>query len=421
VRAAYETDNCPHWLLGILTGFAGPIIGLTGLDSCGIYLSGQSSGGKTLAQKLAVSVWTSPQLGAGLLQTMRTTENALEGLAKASNGTVLALDEIAHADGKAVGRILYSIASGVGKARATRDAKLADRNTWSTFAVLSGETSLESKVAADGGTWLAGMAVRFPDIDVTGLNRSVPAEVLRAINAIHSNFGHAGPAFVAGLVAEKFHSLPDTLRESVLQAACKIAGQLSDGAFQRAAIPLAVLQVAGTLAKHFKILPQSAPVASAIAWAWEQFTLSLDSLVLSPTEKLLGNMRRFIAQGWDVTIKDIRSNAPEQDVVFAAGREKTWRQDNREASGWYDDDTVYLPVVEARKAAGPEVTGQFLSQTLASADALSRRHDHRRVAIRQVPLIGKIDAYALRRSEFGRPRETNGSSLMQAGQASTAR
>ena len=114
IAAAVGARDCPHWVIGTLAGFAGPIVALTNLDTSGINLSGLSSAGKSMAQKMGVSGWSSPKLGEGLFQSMRTTENALESLAQSSNGTILALDEMGHADGKSIGRMIYSIASGVG-------------------------------------------------------------------------------------------------------------------------------------------------------------------------------------------------------------------------------------------------------------------------------------------------------------------
>jgi phage/plasmid primase-like uncharacterized protein len=40
VAAAVLAANCPHWILGAAAGFAGPILALIGLDTCGINLSG---------------------------------------------------------------------------------------------------------------------------------------------------------------------------------------------------------------------------------------------------------------------------------------------------------------------------------------------------------------------------------------------
>ena len=68
--------------------------------------------------------------------------------------------------------MIYTIAGGTGKRRMNADATIRDGYAWSTFAVLSGECSLEEKVRSDGGAWLAGMAVRIVDVDVSEVNRT---------------------------------------------------------------------------------------------------------------------------------------------------------------------------------------------------------------------------------------------------------
>jgi hypothetical protein len=142
ITAATRTDiGCPHWTLGTAAAFVGAVLAVVGLDTCGINLSGLSTSGKTLAQRLAVSAWSSPAVGRGLLQSLRTTENAAESLAQGASGTLLALDEMAHVDGRAIGRLIYSIAGGQSKARLTSDATLKPRYSWSTFALLSGESA----------------------------------------------------------------------------------------------------------------------------------------------------------------------------------------------------------------------------------------------------------------------------------------
>src|SRR5829696_1488202 len=176
-----------------MAGFAGVLVGLANTDCCGIFISGLTSTGKTTAQKLAVSAWSRPKADDGsLLQSARTTTNAAEVLAANANGTVLALDEAAHMGGKEMGRLIYSIAGGRGKARLNSDADIKGSRGWSTFALLSGETSLSEKIRSDGETWTPGMAVRFCDIDVTGANNQVSATALAAIAEIDNHYGHAG-------------------------------------------------------------------------------------------------------------------------------------------------------------------------------------------------------------------------------------
>jgi hypothetical protein len=118
--------------------------------------------------------------------------------------------------------MIYSIVSGVGKARLTAQAALRGRSLWQTFVILSSACGLEAKVRSDGGFWLAGMACRLADVDVTGVNRTVPRETF-AIAGIEKHFGHAGPAFVQGLTREGHHQTPEHLRHEIHRAARLLA------------------------------------------------------------------------------------------------------------------------------------------------------------------------------------------------------
>lgn len=392
VAAAADVKGCPHFLLGVLCGFAGVVQSLAGLDSCGINLSGLSSSGKTTAQRLAVSAWTSPSIGAGLLQSMRSTENAVEVFAQGASGTVLALDELAHADGRAIARLIYAIAGGQGKARLTAGAILKQRYAWSTYAVLSSECSLEEKVRADGASWIAGMAVRIVDVDVTDVDRNVRSDLMRGIAGVEKNHGHAGPAFVTKLIEGKRHQAPDALREAVTEAARKIAGQKADAARLRAATCLALPLVAGRLAQDFDLLPWSLDLEGAIQWSWERFTRSSDAEALAPDEQAVANIRAWIAERWDVTIKSVDTGADGFDRKL----------NNREAVAWYDETAIYLPVQRIREASGETLKAQQIVKALTDRDLLAKRHDGKRASVRWVPQVGRIDAYALKRQELGR-------------------
>src|SRR6266446_6747831 len=248
VRAAVTAENCPHWTLSGAAGFAGVLVDLIKFDTCGLNESGDSSLGKTTGQQMAVSAWSSPKPSEqGLLKTMRTTENSVEAHARDSSGTILALDETAHADGKVLGRVLYSLAGDVGKSRMRPDSSLRRSYTWSTFVLMSGEKSLEQKIRDDGGQWTGGMAARFPDVDVTGVNPRVAPETIDALKQIFTHYGHAGPAFVRALVANGLHRDPDPLKERILAVARTLAGAAATSAKVRAAIPFAVVAIAGNL------------------------------------------------------------------------------------------------------------------------------------------------------------------------------
>jgi hypothetical protein len=371
-----------------LAGFAGPIVALTGLDTSGIHLSGLSTSGKTTAQRLAVSAWSNPDIRRpGLSQSARATDNAIEALAQRATATVLSLDELAHIGGKAAAKVIYTIAGSVGKRRMTADAAVRDSYTWATFAVLSGECSLEEKIRSDGGEWLAGMAVRIVDIDVTGVNRQVDAATLRDINEIDFHYGHAGPCFVRQLIANGLHRQPAALRDRVLKAARTLAGGNADSATVRAAIPLAQLRVAGELAKNFDLIPGTTAVMEAVLWGWTRFRQSSDAAVLDPETQAIARLRTWIAERWEVTIKSVHD---------ADGK------NNREAVAWFDETSVYIPKDTLREAAGGALRGSEVASILARRGLLAKRTETDRLYVRFVPKVGRVEAYALSRSQFGR-------------------
>ena len=388
VRVAVTAENCPHWTLSAAAEIAGVLVDLTRCETCGLNYSGNTSLGKTTGQQIAVSAWSSPkQSDGGLLKSMRSTENAVEVLARDSSGTILALDEMAHADGKVIDRMIYSLAGDVGKARLRPDSALRRSYTWSTFALVSGEKSLEQKIRDDGGQWTGGMAVRFPDVDVTGVNPSVAPDTINAVKQILVHYGHAGPAFVRALVANGLHREPDLLNERVKAMARTLAGAGADSAKVRAATPFAFLAISSALAQQFGILPIEADVGGAIRWAWARFSGFADALALDPDRQALINIRQYVAERFDVTIKNVNAGSG---------------TNNREAVAWYDDDAVYLPTNKIAEAAGGALKEQRIAAVLDKGGYLSRRGDKSRVAVRWVPKIGRVACYALRRSEFGR-------------------
>jgi hypothetical protein len=158
-------------------------------------------------------------------------------------------------------------------------------------------------------------------------------------------------------------------------------------------LPFGILLVAGEVAKAFDILPASTPVGEAVRWAWLRFTGSSDALALDPAEQAIGNLRQWIAERWGSSIREVEIATGVRDVV-----------------AWYDKDTVYLPTKRIREAAGGVLKEQHIVRILSERGLLIRRHDAKRIALRTVPHVGKVDVYALRRNELGR-HETSDAGL----------
>ena len=390
IAAAAEVQRCQHWTLGIAAGFAAPILALCGLDTCGINLSGTTSGGKTTAQRLAVSPWSRAALDQrdSLLQSARATANGVEGMAARASGTVLALDELGHVGGKELGRIIYSLASGVGKARMTADAQLRASHTWSTFVVLSAEKSLEEKVRGDGGEWYGGMAARIPDVDITGVDRAVDQAVMARIQAVDQHYGHAGPAFVHEIVARGMHRRAEEIRQGINQTAVTLAGPDADAAMRRAALPFAILMLAGRMAREFGILPRSVEIEGAVRWAWGRFGDSTDAEALDPETLAISRLRTWIAERWDSSI--IANDLARED-----------RRAPRDVLGWYNDKAVFLPASRIVEAAGGTMKESEIGKALSTRGMLYQTKGERHFSVAYVPKIGGVKAYALRRCEFG--------------------
>jgi len=397
IATAVGVAGCEHWQLGLLCAFAGPLIALCGLDSCGINFSGRTSAGKTTAQRIAVSAWSraASHESDSLLKSARTTANAVERIAESASSTVLALDELSHLDSKQLRSLIYMLAGGSGKHRMNSDSEARKPISWSTFALLSAENSIFEQVTKDGGQFSPGMAVRFLDIDVTGVNRNVPSDVMRAIETgLDSHFGWGGEAFVAGVIERGIHRDPGTLRAGIMEIASAIAGPDADSSLRRAAVPFAILQMAGEIAQACELIPGSMSVANVIAWGLERFKSSQERATLDPATFAIDQLRTWVAERWDTSIRATNCELNHRDSV-----------------GWYDKDAVYITKSRLSEAAGGGLKEIEVARHLDNLGFIAKRKDSDHRFVAYVPSVGKVPAYALRRGEFGRERSGTNSYL----------
>jgi len=114
------------------------------------------------------------------------------------------------------------------------------------------------------------------------------------------------------------HLQASALRDRILKAAEVIAAS-PDGATVRAAIPFALLLVAGEMAVRFELITAGTPVKEAVQWAWERFKRSSDAAALDPDAQTIANIHRWIAERWDVTLRSgSRSRSGSRGGVLAA-------------------------------------------------------------------------------------------------------
>jgi hypothetical protein len=313
---AVSVPNCQHWVLGVAAGFAGVIVDLTGLDTCGATMSGKTSAGKTTAQRLAASAFSNPEAGGeGLFQSARTTANGIESTASRANGTVLILDELSHVPGRELGKMIYTISGNIGRTRLSADAMPKPRYQWRTFALLSAERSVAEIIRSDGGNLAPGMAVRIIDIDVTGVDRRVPAAIIDEIKRVKDSYGHAGPAFVRALHESGVTADVHSLRQKIYEVARTLVGGQSDSSVERAALPLAVLRVAGHLAREFSLLPPETNIDGAIEWAWKNFRGSAECQSLDTDSMVVQNIQSWLLKHWGSSIHNIYDDSSVREIL----------------------------------------------------------------------------------------------------------
>ncbi len=150
-------------MLGASLSFAAPLLEPAGAESGGVHFHGESSIGKTTAARIAASVFgvPDPQEENSYVQTWRSTDNGLEGVAAAHCDLPLVFDEIGQADARKFGETIYMLANGQEKIRAKRGGGVRRRASWRTLFLSTGERTGAEIIESGGGQAKAGQEIRI--------------------------------------------------------------------------------------------------------------------------------------------------------------------------------------------------------------------------------------------------------------------
>jgi hypothetical protein len=348
-EALSYADSNFYWPLGLISGFAGPLLGILEWPPCGFSLSGMTSKGKTLAQLMGAVAWGSPEPGRGVLFTANTTGNAMEDLAVRGTDAFLGLDEIGSmSDKRALGSILFAMSTGRAKSRKSGPGRgLTEGDNFRPFVILSSEQGLRNEISGAGDKYRGGLAVRFPEIDVSeGTN--IGAKKLAKLEAFKANYGHAGPLFVRYLIESGIAADRAKLEKEVSEIASKLA-EGAGAAMTRAARVFAVAQRAGELAADAALLGDPAlakkAIKTAVKKAWDVFTASDEAGAATGGEALLDGLRSFLFGERNRRIIAIGNLTEVSDGhVNARG----------DVLGWEDSAVIYL---DSSKIKDPSVLG----------------------------------------------------------------
>lgn len=266
-------DGNPLLIVGLCQAFTGPLLAPLDIEGGGLHFRGPSSRGKTTILRAAVSVWGTPSL----LRSWRATDNGLEGTAAALNGTLCALDEIGEAPARVVSEMVYMLANGTGKARASKAGEAIPQLRWRVPMLSTGEMSIADKVAENRTLARAGLGVRLLDVPAEihahgafcRLHEAPSAEAFAGMlkQAAGSAYGVAGPAFVEALLADRTRHFDDI---QLIMKRFRMDGQSrnsldGEGQTERALTRFALIGAAGELATKFGLTGWSVGTAEAAA------------------------------------------------------------------------------------------------------------------------------------------------------------
>lgn len=257
--AVYAQGNS-RLIFSIAVAFAGSLLYFANEGSGGFHFSGESSGGKTTALRIAASVWGLP------LRSWRTTDNAAESWARFANDGFLAIDELGQVDGRAADQMAYMLGNGQTKGRANRDGMARDTTEFRLMFLSTGEIGLAEKIGEGKKKAKAGQTVRMIEIPADAgqgmrlfeaLHGYASADELAKYlrQATEENQGCAATVWLEKLAAmdgDKLRAAISTLTKEWMDSHVPSG---ADGQVMRAARRFALVAVAGELAGSFGVVP----------------------------------------------------------------------------------------------------------------------------------------------------------------------
>jgi Domain of unknown function (DUF927) len=182
----------PRAQIGIYASLAAPLLKILGLPSFTVDWSGRSTTGKTITVVVGLSAWAAPSETAGAFGTWKTSVIATEKRLNLVRGLPVVLDESQLAfPPELVADVLYQVGENVGKGR---EGGWASMLAWETIVLSTGERPALSFTARQGASARVLSVEGYPF-------GSDPAAAIAAHKGVLGDYGTAGPAFVARLMA----------------------------------------------------------------------------------------------------------------------------------------------------------------------------------------------------------------------------
>ena len=358
----------------VSTAFAGPLLGLLGLEGGGFHFHGQSSRGKTTAVKAAASVWGKGD-SPGFVRPWRSTANALEATAAMHTDTLLPLDELGVVEAKEAAMAIYSLSSGTGKGRSKRDGSLRPSMTWRTMVLSTGEIRLTDKLIEGHQQSRAGQQVRLVDIpadggkgfgafDNGGAANDPKALADQIMAAAQTSYGTAGPEFVRRLAADGIDKNPDEIKAIMGAFSSRWIPPGADGQVLRVVDRFGLVAAAGELACDFGIVPwQKGDALEAARRCFADWFDSRGGAEAGEVQSAISQVRLYIERHGDSRFEAIGSG--DRAVNNRAG----WRKGDGTDREWLIPPEIW----KAEVAVGHDT--KLVARALADRGMLRRGPD----------------------------------------------
>ncbi|MEW4231640.1 DUF927 domain-containing protein [Priestia megaterium] len=252
----------PKVIAGVYASFASPLLSLFGSKPFIFEWSGETSKGKTTAQKIAASVWGKPHEN-GILKRWNSTPVAIERAASLTNHVPLFLDDTKQANPQYIAVSVYHLASGQGKNRGSIKGMQTTKN-WDNVIFSTGEQKITS-FSRDGGS-----AARVFGLDGLpfGVANDKTYNLVRKIERVlKKHYGLAGQIFIKYILdnRDKFQEWEDYFYQRTDYYAEIAKGNT---VLQRLAEHMGIIDLAGIL--FHKCFNQKYTAEKELLKLWEE-------------------------------------------------------------------------------------------------------------------------------------------------------
>lgn len=196
-----------------------PIIGMIGnIDGFVCNVVGVTGCGKSVAESVTATIWGSCKSADGFVIGAKNTSAAFETYADVLNCLPLTIDDynkLKEKEKEAFKQVIYEIANGIGKGRATKDMGLRAMASYSLNLIVTSEEPLRERA---GGGATNRLLTYMADSECPW----TPDEVTKMMNFFTTNYGHAGVEYIQilnDLGRDAVQNMIKTHRDELMEAA----------------------------------------------------------------------------------------------------------------------------------------------------------------------------------------------------------